>query len=55
MNCVRTAVIALLLATCGCAAAPSKPAVVTSPATTEAQAGLVDVSTLAPDIDIDMR
>lgn len=27
----------------------------TSPATTEAQAGLVDISVLAPDIDIDMR
>lgn len=55
MRCWRTTVIALLLATCGCAAAPSKPAVITSPATTEAQAGLVDVSTLAPAIDIDMR
>ena len=52
---VRTAVISLLLATCGCVAAPSKPDVVTSPATTEAQAGLVDISTLAPDIDIAMR
>ncbi len=61
MSSVRAAVIALLLATCGCAAvpsepvAPSKPTVMTSPATTEAQAGLVDISTLAPDVDIDMR
>ena len=34
---------------------PAKPAVVTSPATTEAQANLVDISVLAPDIDTDMR
>ncbi len=52
---VRAGLVALLLATCGCAAVPTKPAVSTSPATTEAQAGLVDVSTLAPDIDIAMR
>ncbi len=49
------AVIGLLLATCGCVASPSKPTVATSPATTEAQAGLVDIRTLAPDVDIDMR
>ena len=47
--------IAVLLAVCGCVAVPSKPVVSTSPATTEAQADLVDISTLAPDIDIDMR
>lgn len=52
---LRAAVIVMLLATGGCAAVPTKPAVATSPATTEAQADLVDVSTLAPDIDIDMR
>ncbi|MEO6227987.1 MAG: M15 family metallopeptidase, partial [Thermomonas sp.] len=52
---MRTILVALLLATCGCAAAPSKPAVTTSPATTETQAGLVDLSTLAPDIDLEMR
>lgn len=51
----RSVVVALLLATCGCAAVPSKPVVTTSPAPTEAQAGLVDVATLVPDIDIDMR
>ncbi len=55
MNSVRIGIVALLLMACGCAAAPSKPDVATSPATTEAQAGLVDVSTLASDIDIDMR
>lgn len=55
MSSLRAVVFALLLATCGCAAAPSKVAVVTSNASTEAQAGLVDVSTLAPDIDIEMR
>lgn len=55
MNSVRIGNVALLLMACGCAAAPSKPDVATSPATTEAQAGLVDVSALASDIDIDMR
>ncbi len=55
MSSFRVAVVALLLATCGCTAAPVKPSVATSPASTEAQAGLVDVSTLAPDIDIAMR
>lgn len=49
------AIAGLLLAACGCSAMPPKPVVATSPATTEAQAGLVDVNTLAPDIDIDMR
>lgn len=52
---VRAAVVALLLAASGCAAAPAKPGVATSPATTQMQADLVDVSTLAPDIDIEMR
>ncbi len=55
MASVRTAALALLLAASGCAAVPARPAVATSPATTEAQAGLVDVGRLAPDIDIDMR
>jgi D-alanyl-D-alanine dipeptidase len=34
---------------------PAKPAVKVSPATTEEQSGLVDVSTLAPDIRLEMR
>ena len=36
-----------------CASAPSTPTV--SPARTAAEAGLVDVSTLIPDLDLDMR
>ncbi len=52
---LRVAGMAVLLAVCGCVAVPAKPVVATSPAITEAQADLVDVSTLAPDIDIDMR
>ena len=55
MQSLHLAMVTLLLVTCGCAAAPSKPAVTTSPATTELQADLVDVTTLAPDIDIEMR
>ena len=35
--------------------APAKPTVQVSPATTEEQAGLVDVSTLAPDLRVEMR
>ena len=35
--------------------APAKPIVQVSPATTAEQAGLVDVSTLAPDIRVEMR
>lgn len=35
--------------------APAKPTVQVSPATTAGQAGLVDVSTLAPDIRVEMR
>ena len=35
--------------------APAKPTVQVSPATTAEQAGLVDVSTLAPDIRVEMR
>lgn len=45
----------LVLALAACAAAPSKPDVATSAATTQEQAGLVDVATLAPGIDLDIR
>jgi len=41
-----------MLASAGCASAPSMDI---APATTAAAAGLVDVRTLAPDIDLDMR
>lgn len=61
---MRLALILLLAyATSACAAAPAnvaapasaKPSVQVSPATTAEQVGLVDVSTLAPDIRVEMR
>ena len=55
MSRAGAAVVGLLFAICGCSAIPEKPDVATSPATTEAQAGRVDVSTLAPDLDIAER
>ena len=61
---MRFALVPLLaIAASACAATPAntapapaaKPAVQVSPATTAEQAGLVDVSTLAPDIRVEMR
>ena len=59
----RIALILLLAFATGACATPAnttpassaKPAVQVSPATTAKQAGLVDVSTLAPDIRVEMR
>ena len=59
---MRLALVPLLaIAASACAATPAntapatKPAVQVSPATTAGQAGLVDVSTLAPDMFVEMR
>ena len=61
---MRLALVPLLaIAASACAATPAnttpapaaKPAVQVSPATTAEQAGLIDVSTLAPDIRVEMR
>jgi D-alanyl-D-alanine dipeptidase len=61
---MRLALVPLLaFAATACAATPAnvatavapKPAVQVSPATTAEQAGLVDVSTLAPDLTVEMR
>lgn len=49
----RTLTLLAALATCG--AAHAAEPVRTSPATTAAQAGLVDVTTLAPDVQRDIR